>query len=230
MLVCSLGCASGTTSVVDAASADALIADVRPDAPVPDALVHDAPVPDVRLADALVPDATPIDAVPIDAPVIDASTIDAPVGAACGGRGNAACTGSVYCDWADNSCGATDLSGVCTIRPTACPPLVNYVCACDGQIYNNECLAAEAGVDVSTSDTCQAPPGMFDCGNTFCTQGTQFCQKTVGGAIGSGPRYACMAIPGTCSPADCACLQQNSCGTMCSESADGNFTLICQAA
>jgi hypothetical protein len=214
----------------DASSADAPLPDARPDAPLPDAPLLDAPLPDARLPDAPLPDAPLPDSRLIDSAPPDADLrIDAGVGAACGARGTAPCVGNVYCDWADDSCGATDTAGICTVRPDVCDATVDYVCACDGQVYANACLAAAAGTDVNGNGGCAAPPGLFACGPTYCSEGTQFCQKTEGGVPGSQPHYSCGAIPPACSPVTCACLRMSSCGTLCDEDASGNFTLTCEA-
>jgi hypothetical protein len=44
--------------------------------------------------------------------------------------------------------------GTCKRRPDVCPQYVLPVCACDGEVYNNECFAAVQGVDVSEHGNC----------------------------------------------------------------------------
>ncbi len=245
----------GMVTAIDAPLADTNVIGPMPDAPVHvDApLVVDAP----SIADApLVVDAPvmPDAHAPIDVPhVIDSVTtpdgsvadsrhsVDAvvvdtrpsadgpPAGGACGGRGNPACGAPNYCDWADNSCGAADSSGTCTARPATCPQDVMLVCACDGTVYTNACLAASAGSDVNANGGCPAPDGTFACGPTYCMQGSEICQKTEGGAVGSQPSYVCLAAPFNCFPATCSCLTNQACGHVCSADANGDVTVTCQA-
>lgn len=49
--------------------------------------------------------------------------------------------------------------GPCTRRPTECPPLdpPELVCGCDGHTYPSPCLAAVAGVGVSSIGACPTP-------------------------------------------------------------------------
>ncbi|MEM8610091.1 MAG: Kazal-type serine protease inhibitor domain-containing protein [Myxococcota bacterium] len=67
----------------------------------------------------------------------------------------APCTANSNCG-SDNYCdGATcDGSGSCFERPTECPTEGPAVCGCDGQTYDNACLAAQAGERVEFVGTC----------------------------------------------------------------------------
>lgn len=69
---------------------------------------------------------------------------------ACGVWNLPACPDGQYCDFPDDYCGAADRAGVCTPEPDACYEIYAPVCACDGTTYDNDCMAAAAGVDVST--------------------------------------------------------------------------------
>ncbi|MGM0554884.1 MAG: hypothetical protein ACQEVA_00710 [Myxococcota bacterium] len=76
--------------------------------------------------------------------------------ARCGGFGGIECPDDMYCDFPDDGCGFDDGAGVCRDRPEACPEYIDEVCACDGQIYTNECFANASGTDVySGLDHCE---------------------------------------------------------------------------
>ena len=47
--------------------------------------------------------------------------------------------------------------GTCKEKPTLCPSVVNRVCGCDGDTYNNECFAEAAGVSVAAPGSCPNP-------------------------------------------------------------------------
>jgi hypothetical protein len=67
------------------------------------------------------------------------------------------CGANEYCDFANNSCGAGDQSGICRQRPEICPDIFAPVCACDGKVYPNACVANRSGLDSSARNTCQTP-------------------------------------------------------------------------
>ena len=52
-----------------------------------------------------------------------------------------------YRDDSQNTCLSADRQGVCMARPQACPQVYPPVCACDGNVYGNECSANAAGFD-----------------------------------------------------------------------------------
>lgn len=74
-----------------------------------------------------------------------------PCGPPCG-RGGRPCAPDELCDLGPR-CGADDAVG-CRMRPTECPPGGEPVCGCDGATYTNACVAASAGVTVTTPDRC----------------------------------------------------------------------------
>ena len=119
-----------------------------------------------------------------DAPV---SRIDGGEGAACGGLAGARCDEDAFCDYAGHTCGSPEAAGNCSKRPTICPGLLDLVCGCDGTVYNNECLAQQAGVDPSDTAACVTPPDHKRCGYRFCTTAEE-CKSS-----GTGPdaTYRC---------------------------------------
>jgi hypothetical protein len=141
---------------------------------------------------------------------------------ACGGLGGITCPATQYCDYPDDSCGAADGTGVCVDLPGSCPKIAMPSCGCDGTVYGNACMAAQAGVDVSALGGCAAAPGMFACGPGFCDLATQYC-------LDSASVYTCQPLPTGCGTAPaCPCLASEMCGTVCDTIHTG-LTLTCRA-
>jgi hypothetical protein len=72
---------------------------------------------------------------------------------ACGGPSGTTCDTGEFCKKAVASC-APDAAGVCTDTPLSCPTALAPVCGCDGNTYNNACLADAAGVTVNHTGAC----------------------------------------------------------------------------
>lgn len=144
----------------------------------------------------------------------------------CGGLAGRPCGATEFCDFANNSCGSGDQSGICKPRPEICTLIFDPVCACDGKSYGNECQANNAGGDLNAKGTCEVPPGLFECGFRQCDLQAQYCLHE---SHGSEPdTFTCEALPACGSqPPTCACLAGERCGGACSGNGSLGLTLTC---
>ncbi|MBK9036988.1 MAG: hypothetical protein IPL61_38015 [Myxococcales bacterium] len=175
--------------------------------------------------------------VPIDAaPTVDATATpidaapDAPSGTVCGGLAGAACGPTEYCDFAGNTCGSTDETGVCAPRPVGCPDLLIAIptCGCDGVVYSSPCDALAAGADLDASGSCPVPAGAFACGYAQCDLRTGYCRHDLSDVVGEPDTFTCVAVPSCPSEfPTCACLAGEPCGDACTGVGATGLTLTC---
>lgn len=98
-------------------------------------------------------------------------------GEAC--EAHADCAGDLYCALESGCSG----EGVCSVRPTSCPQVVDPVCGCDGRTYQNACDARSRGVNVRHEGECTAEGA--SCGTSSdCDEG-EVCVSDSCGELGS---------------------------------------------
>lgn len=134
----------------------------------------------------------------------------------CGARLGDTCGVEGFCDFAAAGCDFADATGICRARPDECPLVIEPVCACDGQTYDNACLAHRAGVDVDTEGACGGGPvepgdcAPDDCGPPPGLPNVECADGTIG-----GPTGRCLAEGGRCAweirACPGACLANDDC-------------------
>ncbi len=145
----------------------------------------------------------------------------APDSGGTGGQSGGPCSGATclpdeFCDWSYDWCTEKQIGteGACRSRMTSCS--ATPVCACDGHVYETECAAYAAGVDIAGAtpggNRCWAsemPPGTFPCGPWYCEASTSYCYYGQGDR---GDRSAeCRSLPAACNGVgSCACLPVSS--------------------
>lgn len=129
--------------------------------------------------------------------VLHAGACDGGGEQACGGIAGILCADGQYCRMGD--CSIPDATGVCEAIPDYCPQVIDPVCGCDAETYNNECEAARRGVSVLHAGTCDAGGGEGDmCGGFAglqCGEGTYCRLADCAMPDASG---TCEAIPEAC--------------------------------
>jgi hypothetical protein len=134
------------------------------------------------------------------------------------------CAAGSYCDDSGDGCFAGG-PGLCNLI-LGCDK-ASPACACDGSIYESECAAHEAGLDLALKG-CEVPAGGFFCNALVCLSGAQACIHGKGFVTYD----KCEDFPAACDPARggtpaCSCFQQ---GCECVQDPDGNFVVTCTTA
>jgi hypothetical protein len=125
---------------------------------------------------------------------------EAPVAPACGGLLGLQCAEGFYCDFDDEAnCGIADQTGTCREIPADCTEAFAPVCGCNGQSFENSCVAAQAGVSVSTDGTCE--PAAKSCGGrqALTCSGDTYCSYDLPAACGAADALGtCQTRPESC--------------------------------
>jgi Kazal-type serine protease inhibitor domain len=120
----------------------------------------------------------------------------------CGGLLGVGCNANEFCSYKPGDlCGAADAPGTCMVKPDACALLVDPVCGCDDKTYSHNCLAANAGVGVSSKGACASQTLGKLCGSrggVNCGE-SEYCAFPIGNDCGRTDRgAACVARPTSC--------------------------------
>ncbi len=168
---------------------------------------------------------------------------DCPVARSCGGLtadpAGADCQSGFFCSYTRaDICGAADATGVCMVRPEACPAIAGAVCGCDAVTYTSECVANAAGTSLSHDGACEMPAGCTaaECGPAPGAPAILCADGSIGGNTGN-----CLRDPasGSCGWEFRECPAEQSCGGKTPAGSPGcptgyycNYTLedICGAA
>ncbi len=117
-----------------------------------------------------------------------------------------------WCQYGDGQCGA---SSDCMCRdsgPDDCSAFpFTAVCGCDGQVYDNVCLAWQHGADTLNTWNCSEPAGSTACGWVRCSAQTQACVEFWTDRPGPSS-YQCQDVA-DCATCDCVELES---GCTCS--------------
>jgi hypothetical protein len=140
------------------------------------------------------------------------------------------CADGLFCDYPDDGCGTTGVTGVCVVRPSRCEPSGSFLeCGCDGARYDDACSANHAGQDLRRDNVCHLLDHEFACGPSICNSELfHVCRRRFSASAAEADIFSCeISVCDNGAPGNCDCLKNTSCGGNCVEES-GNVTLTCE--
>ena len=117
--------------------------------------------------------------------------------------GNAVCGPGRYCAFSPALCGRGPAPGSCKLRPASCTGDYAAVCGCDGKVYDDECAAHAAGVDLDVTGRCETViPDWAPCGPRYCDVRTTYCEIYLSDVFEIPTTYTCRPLPPSCRPVE----------------------------
>jgi hypothetical protein len=152
---------------------------------------------------------------------------------------NASCGPAEYCAFVPGLCGRGPTPGTCRPKPASCDAVRAPVCGCDGNVYDGDCQAHAAGVDLAVTGGCKTVlPDWAPCGPRYCDVRVSYCEIYLSDVFEIPTTYNCRALPAACRPADagaaptCDCFPVGTpCHAFCGPLPTGGLTgfhLTCQ--
>ena len=126
----------------------------------------------------------------------------------CGGLEALSCDAGEFCKYSDDSCSPGDETGVCEPVPEVCGEIYAPVCDCNGETYDNECLADAARAFIAFEGACDQPSDVCGPMEEECGEG-EFCKYPISASCGTDTEAGvCTPKPETCTLDDvpvCGC-------------------------
>jgi hypothetical protein len=143
----------------------------------------------------------------------------------------APCADGDYCAYAPRLCGKGKRPGACQPKPRDCAGPRSPVCGCDGRVYDSECAAHAAGVDLDANGGCRTRvPDWIACGPRFCDARESYCEIVLSDVFELPTDYTCKPLPAACrldggARPTCDCFPAGTrCRSFCGDLESGGIT------